>query len=77
MKEQTRKILALVHLEQALAAGGKCFQLKLIDDETVEVIDLESSAVKHVRHRDAQGAHDVSGISAFDREKLRLKEMRK
>jgi hypothetical protein len=48
MKEQTRKILALVHLEQALAAGGKCFQLKLIDDETVEVIDLESSAVKHV-----------------------------
>ena len=48
MKEQTRKILALVHLEQALAAGGKCFELKLIDDETVEVIDLESSAVKHV-----------------------------
>lgn len=48
MKEQTRKILALVHLEQALAAGGKCFQLKLIDDETVEVIDLESQAVKHV-----------------------------
>lgn len=48
MKEQTRKILALVHLEQALAAGGKCFQLKLIDDETVEVTDLESQAVKHV-----------------------------
>ena len=23
-------------------------------------------------HWDAQGAHDVSGISAFDREKLRL-----
>lgn len=48
MKEQTRKILALGHFEQALAAGGKHFQLKLIDDETVEVIDLESQAVKHV-----------------------------
>ncbi len=42
MTEQTRKILALGHFEQALAAGGKHFQLKLIDDETVEVIDLES-----------------------------------
>lgn len=48
MKEQTRKILALGHFEQALAAGGKHFSLKLIDDETVEVIDLESQAVKHV-----------------------------
>ena len=33
--------------------------------------------VLDIRHRDAQGAHDVSGISAFDREKLRLREMRK
>jgi hypothetical protein len=48
MKEQTRKILALVHLEQALAAGGKCFQLKLVDDETVEVTDMESQAVRCV-----------------------------
>lgn len=29
--------------------------------------------VLDIRHRDAQGAHDVSGISAFDREN----EMRK
>ncbi|NME29140.1 hypothetical protein HF872_11000 [Megasphaera hexanoica] len=48
MTEQTRKMIALGRFEQALAAGGKYFQLKLINDETVEVTDLESQAVKHV-----------------------------
>ena len=48
MTEQMRKMIALGRFEQALAAGGKYFQLKLINDETVEVTDLESQAVKHV-----------------------------
>lgn len=48
MTETTRKLIALGRFEQALAAGGKYFQLKLIDDETVEVIDLESQAVRRV-----------------------------
>lgn len=48
MTEQTRKMITLGRFEQALAAGGKYFQLKLINDETVEVTDLESQAVKHV-----------------------------
>lgn len=48
MTEQTRKMIALGRFEQALEAGGKYFQLKLINDETVEVTDLESQAVKHV-----------------------------
>ncbi len=48
MTKTTRKLIALGRFEQALAAGGKYFQLKLIDDETVEVIDLESQAVRRV-----------------------------
>ncbi len=48
MTENTRKLIALARFEQALAAGGKYFQLKLVDDETVEVTDMESQAVRCV-----------------------------
>lgn len=41
MTENTRKLIEL-------AAGGKYFQLKLVDDETVEVTDMESQAVRCV-----------------------------
>lgn len=48
MTENTRKLIALARFEQALVAGGKYFQLKLVDDETVEVTDMESQAVRRV-----------------------------
>lgn len=46
--ETDAKIHALKHFEKALAAGGKYFDLDLINNETVAVIDRISGNEKRV-----------------------------
>lgn len=47
-RERLQKTRVLVDFERALAAAGKHFELHLIDNDTVEVIDLNSKATRHV-----------------------------
>lgn len=47
-RERLQKTRVLVDFERALAAAGKHFELHLIDNDTVEVIDLNSKATRRV-----------------------------
>lgn len=47
-EELQSKLEALAHFEQALADGGKYFDLDLVDDETVSVRDKVSGHTKLV-----------------------------
>ena len=47
-REILQKTRVLVGFERALAVAGKHFELHLINDDTVEVIDLNSKATRRV-----------------------------